>query len=131
MVGVEGTLFFDGNCGMCTRARNLVLRLDRRGRIATEPFQRPGSPEKLGVSADRMVESAWSLDSSGQVYGGAESVNAALSAALAIKLPLLIYRMVPGMRRLQEGIYRWVAANRYRFPGTTPQCEDHPETCSS
>ncbi|QUR66198.1 thiol-disulfide oxidoreductase DCC family protein [Mycobacterium spongiae] len=126
---MEGTLFFDGKCGMCTRSRDLVVKLDRRGRVATEPFQRPGSAERLGIAAHRLGESVWWLDSSGAVYGGAEAANAALSAALGTGLPLLIYRRIPGMRRLQERLYTWVAANRYRFPGTTPQCEAHPETC--
>lgn len=106
-----------------------MVKLDRRGRVAAEPFQRPGSAEKLGVSPHLLADSAWWLDSSGEVYGGAEAVSAALSAALGTRLPLLIYRKVPGMGRLLEHMYKWVAANRYRFPGTVPQCEAHPETC--
>lgn len=126
---MKGTLYFDGKCGMCTRSCDLLIKLDRCGRVATTPFQHPGSAEKLGVSADRLGDSAWWLDSSGEVYGGAEAVNAALSAALGTRLPLLIYRRVPGMGWLQEDIYKWVAANRYRFPGTQPRCEAHPEAC--
>ncbi len=74
------------------------------------------------------MESVWWLDSSGKVYGGAEAANAAVSAALGTRVPLLVYR-IPGMRSLQEAIYRWVADHRYRFPGTTPYCESHPVAC--
>lgn len=75
-----------------------------------------------------MYEMSWWLDDSGEVYGGAEAINAALSAALGTRLPLLIYR-VPGMRAVQEAVYRWVADHRYRFHGTTPYCESHPVAC--
>jgi predicted DCC family thiol-disulfide oxidoreductase YuxK len=121
-------LFFDGACGMCTRARNFLVRLDRTGNLQTEPFQRAGSAERLGLPASRLSESVWWLDSSGDVYGGARAVNAALSAALGTRLPLWVYR-IPGMRFVQEAAYRWVANNRYRFPGTTPYCESHPLRC--
>ena len=126
--GMRGTLFFDGACGMCTRSRDLLVRLDRTGELRTEPFQRSGTAERLGVPAQRLADSAWWMDSSGRVFSGAEAVNAALAAALGTRLPLLVYR-VPAMRWLQDVLYRWVATHRYRFPGTTPYCESHPETC--
>jgi predicted DCC family thiol-disulfide oxidoreductase YuxK len=125
---VSGILFFDGACGMCTRSRDFLVRLNRTGELQTEPLQRAGTAERLGIPAERLMDSVWWLDSSGEVYGGAEAANAAVSAALGIRLPLLVYR-VPGMRSLQEALYRWVADNRYRFPGTTPYCESHPVAC--
>ena len=125
---MSGVLFFDGACGMCTRSRDLLLKLNRTGDLKTEPLQRPGTAERLGIPADRLMESVWWLDSSGTVYGGAEAANAAASAALGTSIPLLVYRL-PGMRSLQEAIYRWVADHRYRFPGTTPYCESHPVAC--
>jgi predicted DCC family thiol-disulfide oxidoreductase YuxK len=75
-----------------------------------------------------MTESGWWLDSSGQVYAAAEAVNAALSVALGTRAPLSVYR-VRGIGALQDAVYRWVAAHRYRFPGTTPYCESHPVAC--
>jgi predicted DCC family thiol-disulfide oxidoreductase YuxK len=125
---MKGVLFFDGACGMCTRSRDFLVRLDRTGNVLTEPLQRGGTAERLGIPAGRLHESVWWLDSSGQVYGGAEAVNAALSAAFGTRLPLSMYR-IPGVRSLQEAVYRWVADHRYRFPGTTPYCESHPVAC--
>ena len=54
--------------------------------------------------------------------------TAALSVALGTRLPLRIYR-VPGIRFIQNAVYRWIADHRYRFPGTTPYCESHPVGC--
>lgn len=113
---------------MCTRSRNVLVRLDRTGRIKTEPLQGPGVAQRLGIAPSQLLESVRWLDSSGAVYSGAEAVNAALSAALGTRLPLLVYRL-PGIRSLQDVVYRWVAGHRYRFPGTTPFCESHPVAC--
>jgi len=123
-----GTLFFDGACGMCTRSMNLLLRLNRTGRVQTETLQSPGTAERLGIAPTSLLDSVRWLDSSGNVYSGAEAANAALSAAIGSRVPLAIYR-IPAIRSAQEAIYRWVAANRYRFPGTTPYCESHPSAC--
>ena len=87
-----------------------------------------GVAERLGIPAARLLESVRWLDVSGDVYEGAEAANAAVSAALGTRIPLMIYR-VPGIRSLEEAVYRWVADHRYRFPGTTPYCESHPVSC--
>ena len=125
---MSGVLFFDGACGMCTRSRDLLLKLNRTGELKTEPLQGAGAAERLGIQPSQLLESVRWLDSSGAVYSGAEAANAALSAALGTWLPLMIYRL-RGIRSLQEAVYRWVADHRYRFPGTTPYCESHPVAC--
>jgi predicted DCC family thiol-disulfide oxidoreductase YuxK len=82
----------------------------------------------LGIAPASLLESVRWLDSTGAVYSGAEAANAAFSAAIGTRIPLAVYR-IPGMRFIEEAIYRWVATHRYRFPGTTPYCESHPGAC--
>jgi predicted DCC family thiol-disulfide oxidoreductase YuxK len=123
-----GTLFFDGACGMCTRSRDLLLKMDRTGNVRTEALQSPGTAERLGIAPASLLESVRWLDSTGAVYSGAEAANAAFSAAIGTRIPLVVYR-IPGIRSVEEAIYRWVATHRYRFPGTTPYCESHPGAC--
>ncbi|MBE1548423.1 putative DCC family thiol-disulfide oxidoreductase YuxK [Mycobacterium sp. OAS707] len=125
---MNGVLYFDGACGMCTRSVYFLIKLDRTGNLHTEPFQAPGVAERLGVDPSHLFDMSWWLDESGEVYGGAEAINAALSVALGTRLPLRIYR-VPGIRSIQNAVYRWIADHRYRFPGTTPYCESHPVAC--
>jgi predicted DCC family thiol-disulfide oxidoreductase YuxK len=125
---VPNILFFDGACGMCTRSVQLLYRIDRTGTLQSEPLQSPGTAERLGISSSELLHSVRWLDSSGEVYSGAEAANAALSAAIGSRIPLRLYRL-PGVRYLEEAVYRWVAANRYRFPGTTPYCQSHPSAC--
>ncbi|BBY05257.1 thiol-disulfide oxidoreductase DCC family protein [Mycobacterium noviomagense] len=125
---MAGILFFDGVCGMCTRSAYFVLKLNRTGDVRIEPLQSAGVADRLGIAPSQLLDSTRWLDESGAVYSGAEAFNAAVSAALGTKLPLALYR-IPGVRFVQDAIYRWVAAHRYRFPGTTPYCESHPSAC--
>jgi predicted DCC family thiol-disulfide oxidoreductase YuxK len=125
---VTDVLFFDGACGMCTRSVELLYRLDRTGKLQAEPLQSPGAAQRLGISPSELLDSVRWLDSSGAVYSGAEAANAPLSAAIGTRIPLVIYR-IPGIGLIEEAIYRWVAAHRYRFPGTTPYCQSHPTAC--
>lgn len=97
--------------------------------LRVEPMQTPGMAERLGVTDDRMLESAWWVDSSGVVLAGAHAMNAALSAALGTSVPLWVYRL-PGVGAVQNGIYRWFSSHRYRFRGATPLCEAEPERCA-
>src|SRR5271168_409210 len=105
---MNGVLVFDGRCGMCTRAVNRLVRLDRTGNLRVEPFQAPGIADRLGVPDERLSESAWWLDASGVVFSGAAAMNAALSAALGTRLPFWFYRL-PGVGSVQNTVYRWVA----------------------
>jgi predicted DCC family thiol-disulfide oxidoreductase YuxK len=125
---MPGILFFDGTCGMCTRSEEFLLRFNRTGELRAAPLQSPGTATRLGVPPSQLLESVRWLDASGAVYSGAEAANAALSSAIGTKIPLLLYR-IPGIRFIQDGIYRWVAAHRHRFPGMTPYCESHPAEC--
>lgn len=125
---MDGLLVFDGECGFCTRSRDLLVRLDRRRRLETAAFQEPGVTERTGIGRAEFAESVWWFGADGSRLRGAAAVNAALGAALGFGLPLAVYR-VPGIRQAQEAAYRWVAANRYRFPGTTPWCTRHPGRC--
>jgi predicted DCC family thiol-disulfide oxidoreductase YuxK len=124
----NGTLFFDGACGMCTRSKDLIVRLDRTGRLRTEPLQGPGVAERLGIAPENLLDAVRWIDANGTIYSGAEATNAAVSMAIGTRIPLMIYR-IPGIRFIEDVVYRWVVAHRYKFPGTTPYCETHPAAC--
>ncbi|CAN5862928.1 thiol-disulfide oxidoreductase DCC family protein [soil metagenome] len=115
----EATLIFDGWCGFCTRSVRLLRGLDRHGRISVEAGQRSGVRDRHGLSDDDIATSAWAILPDGRRFPGAASIAVALAVARQSRLPLLAWR-IPGLARLLEVIYRWVAANRRRFRGDTP-----------
>lgn len=121
-------LLFDGRCGVCTRSVAWLRRLDRHARIVTVPLQAPGAPESVGATEAECLASVQWRGSDGVRRSGADAANAALATALGSRMPLVLYRATAGV---QERIYDWVAANRYRLPGITPHCETSPTDCAS
>jgi predicted DCC family thiol-disulfide oxidoreductase YuxK len=121
-------LVFDGTCGFCTRSVRLLNALDRYCRVEAVPYQKSGVPASVGLTVEECEETAWAIAPNGGRYRGAEAVNAAVAAALGTAVPLLVYS-VPGMRRLQDSVYRLVASNRGLWPGGRPYCVQHPAAC--
>ena len=76
----------------------------------------------LGLTDDDGMRQVWFVDGEGKLSGGAEAINRSMRSCWWIR-PLTYLYHVPGIRQLQDWGYRWVAANRYRLPGSTPQCE--------
>ena len=114
-------LLFDRDCGFCTRAAGLLRRIDRRGRVEIIALQEPGAPARFGITLDQALEQVWAIDGAGQHFSGAAAVNAVLGVALGTRIPYYIYR-IPGIRHVQDALYRWIAANRYRLPGSSGTC---------
>jgi predicted DCC family thiol-disulfide oxidoreductase YuxK len=81
-------------------------------------------PERLaaaGLTAEDDMYQVWTLTPDGRVLGGTTAVNAALALILWARPLTWLYRL-PGMRPLEDKLYRWVADNRYRMPGGSAAC---------
>lgn len=92
------------------------------------PYQRPGVPEAHGLSRAQCEAAAWAVTPDSKRYPGAAAINLAISVALGTPLPMLFYS-APGVKRVQDAVYGWVARNRGRLPGDTPYCRQHPDEC--
>lgn len=118
-----GLVVFDGNCGVCTRSVRLLKRLDRRSRLTYAPFQDSGVLATASVTEEQAASQVWFREDS-KLTGGAEAVSRMLDVALGIHFFGIVHH-IPGIKQLQNWVYRWVAANRYRLPGMTPWCQTH------
>ena len=94
------------------------------GRVEIQPWQSaPPRMAEAGLSpADTTVE-VWIVTPQGEVKGGAAAINEALRS-VAWARPFASLYQIPVLRQLEDLVYRWVARNRYRFPGVTPACEE-------
>jgi predicted DCC family thiol-disulfide oxidoreductase YuxK len=82
-------------------------------------------PERLaaaGLTPEDALYQVWTVTPNGRVLGGSAAANAAL-ALIWWAWPLTWLYRLPGMRPLQDKLYRWVANNRYRMPGGTAACQ--------
>lgn len=113
-------LIYDGDCGFCTRSVRLAERLPVR--ISIAPWQ------EVDLAAFRTTQSRAEhevlfVDPDGRLSGGSRAV-AELLKHCAMPWRLLGYAMsAPVARTLADWLYRWVAANRHRLPGSTPACQ--------
>jgi len=107
----KGWLFFDAECGFCTRiARWLAPILARRG-FAVAPLQDPRVGELLGLSREDLLRELRFLLSDGRNYGCADAVIA-VAREIRWARPLVWLSRIPGMMNLLHVGYRWIASHR-------------------
>jgi predicted DCC family thiol-disulfide oxidoreductase YuxK len=107
----RGWLFFDAECGFCTRiARWLRPILLRRG-LAVAPLQDVRVGALLGLPEAELLRELRFLLSDGKQTGGADAVLA-LAREIWWARPLVWVSSIPGMMAVLRRGYRWVAARR-------------------
>lgn len=120
--GMGWVLFFDGDCAFCSQSVRLVVRLDPHARIAFAPLQGQLAREK-GFSQYAAAESGTMVllrESDGKIFTHSDSwieLACALGGGWRV---LTLARFIP--KPLRDGLYRWVARNRYRFMGKSQSC---------
>jgi predicted DCC family thiol-disulfide oxidoreductase YuxK len=120
--GMSWVLFFDGECGLCTRSVRWVARWDRRGRISFAPLQGALAREHdLGRFAARDGGSMVVLrENDGAVFLFSDAWLELATALGGLWRVFAIARWVP--RRLRDSLYRWLARHRHQFPGRADRC---------
>lgn len=107
----RGWLFFDAECGFCTRiARWLAPILQKRG-LGIAPLQDPRVGALLGLSRAELLREMRFLLSDGTHYGGADAA-VALAREIWWASPLVWLAKAPRMMDLLRRAYRWVATRR-------------------
>jgi len=117
----DGLMLFDGMCNFCSASVNLALALDRRGVIRFCPIQSAygrALAQRHGLDPD---------DPSTFVFfdGGTPKLRSSGALALAARLPppwrwaRFAAAAPPAWR---DGVYDWIAANRYRLFGRRDVC---------
>ena len=117
----QGWLFFDAECGFCTRiARWLAPILARRG-LGVAPLQNPRVGVLLGMTRAELLKELRFLLSDGTQFGGARAVLAVAREIWWAK-PFVWLAALPGLMALMDGGYKWVAAKRVC---AAERCEAH------
>lgn len=120
--GMGWLLFFDGDCGFCSKSVRWVARHDPRGRVNFAPLQGALAAE-LGLGRFAEVADGSMVvvrESDGRKFFRSDALIE-LAGALGGGWRLFrIARVIPGF--LRDGVYRWVARNRHRLAGTSVAC---------
>jgi len=122
------TVIFDGYCGMCTRTIAWLRDHDKQNRLDPLPCQSLDGVRRFGISREQCEEAVWSVTDDGERASGGQAAMMILAVMWQTSWPVTVGKM-PGIRQALDVGYRLVARNRRRFPGMTPWCESHPDTC--
>jgi len=121
LVWVVGWIvFFDGECGLCSRTVRLLARLDRRGVLKFAPIQGETAAE-LGIEVPEADSGTIVVMEEGG--GRFERSAAALELARALGWPWRVgrvFRLVP--RGLRDVAYDFVAKRRRAWFGPSDSC---------
>ena len=108
---VDGTVFYDGECSICTRGARRFESVLARRRIALAPLQTPDACARLGIAEeDRLKEMRLRL-TDGIVFGGPSAV-AELARKIWWAWPLWAFSRLPGAKRIMRAAYDWIARHR-------------------
>ena len=119
---IQPTLVFDGDCGFCTASVNWLERWCRPA-ARFVPWQELDLAEH-GLTEAQVTRAVQWLPVSGSapIRSGAQAVARLLLRARWPWRPVGALMMVPPISWLAALMYRIIAANRYRLPGSTPAC---------
>jgi predicted DCC family thiol-disulfide oxidoreductase YuxK len=120
-MNTERIIFFDGVCNLCNGAVNFVIDRDKKGRFKLAALQsEEAKPFLKGAGLDKDELSTILLYEDGKMY---KKSTAALRIARNLDglWPLLyVFMIVP--RFIRDGVYSWIAKNRYKWFGKKDSC---------
>jgi predicted DCC family thiol-disulfide oxidoreductase YuxK len=113
-------MIFDGDCGFCTASVNVIRRWIHPD-CDIEPWQFTNI-EQFHLTAEECTTAVQFVTSDRSVYSGSRAVMQMLRTA---PLPWPVLGAIgdaPGVAFIADHVYRWIATNREKLPGSTPAC---------
>jgi predicted DCC family thiol-disulfide oxidoreductase YuxK len=106
-----GWILYDGDCRSCIASARTFERLFRRRGFRFLPLQTPWVQKRLGLEPNAPLEEMRVLARGGGDLGGADAVIF-LARQIWWAWPLYALAQLPGMHRVADRSYRWIAAHR-------------------
>jgi predicted DCC family thiol-disulfide oxidoreductase YuxK len=112
-------LVYDGDCAFCTKCAQVVERIGPDAEIVA--WQLIDLAE-LGITEEQAAVALQWVEVDGTVRSGHEAIASMLSSAGRIWKIVGRAVLLPGISWMAAKVYRVVATNRHRLPGSTPAC---------
>ncbi len=117
----QPTILFDGVCNFCNGAVNFVIKRDKQSRIKFAALQSDRGQQLLqhfNFSTHNFNSFLFIED--GKVY--TQSTAALKVCNYLPALWPLLYGFIIVPKFIRDGIYNWIANNRYKWFGKKDQC---------
>ena len=110
-------VLYDGQCPLCTRTASILRRLDWFGRLRFHDCRNvAGIPEHSArLDPARMIQEMHVLTPDRtKAYSGFRAVRW-IAGRLPLLWPLYPLLFIPGMNRIGQRLYLWLARNRFHL----------------
>jgi predicted DCC family thiol-disulfide oxidoreductase YuxK len=115
-------VIYDGHCRICAGQMRTLARLDLSARLTFLSLHDPRVRDRCpDLTFDQLMARMYVIAPDGARHAGSEAVRR-ICARLPILWPLGFLLALPGIRRLWDRMYPWIAKQRYRFGQT--ECEE-------
>jgi len=120
-MGTGAIILFDGVCNLCNASVNFVIDRDTESYFQYGALQSESGGKLL---ADHNIPARY-LDSIVLLEDGAFYTSSDAALRIARRLSgawrfLYVLRWIPGF--IRDGVYNWIARNRYRWFGRSDSC---------
>ncbi|HEV8264417.1 MAG TPA: DUF393 domain-containing protein [Gemmatimonadales bacterium] len=105
------TLIYDGECGICQRAVELLRRWDRDRVLRYLSFQDEQAVARFGIALPALAAAMHLVFPDGRVYAGADAAPELLRLLPGKRWLAPLFR-VPGVLPVARRAYAWIAARR-------------------
>lgn len=114
-------ILFDGECNLCNGSVQFIIKRDKKGQIRFAPLQSAAARQLLGnrqVLAGEL--STFVFIDNGKIYTRS---TAALRVCRYLQgLWPVLYAFIVVPRFIRDGVYNWIAGNRYKWFGHRQEC---------
>ena len=113
-------VLFDGTCNLCNSAVQFIIPRDKKEKFRYASLQWESAKKYISRFPQLVNEDSIILYHNNKVW---TKSSAALRIAMQLKgfWPMLVaFLIVP--KFIRDGIYKWIASNRYKWFGKKDQC---------
>lgn len=119
MRAFESVLIFDGDCAFCSSSARLLKKLTKN-RIAVEPFQFLQLAD-YDLNQELTSKAVYYVTKT-ETFVAARAIARALIDSRTPWAIAGFFMNLPVVVSFAELVYYWVAKNRHKLPGGTPEC---------
>lgn len=115
-------IFFDGVCNLCNGFVSFMVKIDKKAKFHFAPIQGEMA-KKNNLDFSELAEEEQSIvyiDADNSSYQRSDAVIQIFCDLLPLGKIFLILKLIP--RPLRDGIYKFVAKNRYKIFGKKMSC---------
>ncbi|MDG1171373.1 MAG: thiol-disulfide oxidoreductase DCC family protein [Polaribacter sp.] len=118
---MQTSVFFDGVCTLCNRGVNFLIKHDKKGVLKFASLQSEYAQNVIPKALlDRDNLDTIIVYTDGKFYDRSKAVLKLCKILGGGFYVFLIGYLIP--RFIRDGLYRFIANNRYRWFGTQSQC---------